>query len=803
MSKIIIYCGFLLSLAIPVSAWALDRPKLISESFFASDEDYRLYNDHDYKGHDLEYNYLWYKTLAGRGIEAESPSDNRWYEESCGYKRAYKTFQDIRQMDPQGDYLEKWIENQHKVFSACDERDKKDSPPIQPDFTSFPHRAKSDFDYQLASWKFYTKSYQEAYELYKKIATDKTSPLRSSATYMLLRCLSKLDQNFDAYNLVDQILADDTLKDIHSISENYRFIVMSKSGDVDNLPPELAEKHLRWLIHLTFGARENTNDVQQDIANFFDAREHLDRYFPESHGLDVDWWLNQNIDLKSPRMVAVKKLAPEIEFIDWMQSSWAYNAFDTDWLLALHMKDGPYWKENEHIVAHAWDRWQKNKSLDWLQIAISRVHPDSPLALGILKEIAPYFERPWEGETSDYKVWLQKVWVDSIRVHLGRKEYTQALDLIKNHKDFKYLTVEKYGSSSIHQYISGHVMSWLFYIGEYDEARKFLKTFMDYDPDKYRGWGALLAETWEEAVKSIYNKDNGHCYDCYSSADHGDLILMINFLPMEKLYELSQNPHIISGYKSDLTLAALTRAMLLRSRNIDKYAVAAAKSNPEIRKDILENVAGHDRIKYAHLMLLVPRLRPIPFTHILGNDEVFNAYQVDTMNHNDNNWWCRVQKSDLEDSLNRSVIITPDFGHYFGEGHQEEVKPYIEQQKTFLSHHPFRQLIDEEELSKLQDIPMAPEYLSKEIISDVEKKANLPRWLSWLRTDLSDQDAENLYLAVRSTRYGCQRNGSHNEYSHEAFKLLHENFEDSLWATATPYWFSCSHFRDGCPEKQN
>lgn len=214
-----------------------------------------------------------------------------------------------------------------------------------------------------------------------------------------------------------------------------------------------------------------------------------------------------------------------------------------------------------------------------------------------------------------------------------------------------------------------------------------------------------------------------------------------------------------------------------------------------MRKEILEGVSDHDSIKYTHLMLTTPRLRPIPFTlEYYGQEEDEIPFEIDVFNHNDNNWWCRVAEPDLEEDLYEAAIVQPNFGRFFKDNAEEEMKPYIEKQKAFLAVHPFRQLIDQKELDALARIPQAPEYLSNSVISKVNKSG----WLSWLTGKKDETDAADLHYAVRTTRYGCQNNGSHAAYSREAFKLLHKNFANTVWAEATPYWFGCSHFRNGC-----
>jgi len=47
---------------------------------------------------------------------------------------------------------------------------------------------------------------------------------------------------------------------------------------------------------------------------------------------------------------------------------------------------------------------------------------------------------------------------------------------------------------------------------------------------------------------------------------------------------------------------------------------------------------------------------------------------------------------------------------------------------------------------------------------------------------------EALYLAVRSTRYGCTDKET-GRLSKTAFELLHSRYPDSEWAKKTKFWF--------------
>jgi hypothetical protein len=59
---------------------------------------------------------------------------------------------------------------------------------------------------------------------------------------------------------------------------------------------------------------------------------------------------------------------------------------------------------------------------------------------------------------------------------------------------------------------------------------------------------------------------------------------------------------------------------------------------------------------------------------------------------------------------------------------------------------------------------------------------------------VKNKSAKALHYAVRTTRYGCERNGSHGDYSQKSFEILHNSYGDTVWAKATPYWFSDKHF---------
>jgi hypothetical protein len=87
------------------------------------------------------------------------------------------------------------------------------------------------------------------------------------------------------------------------------------------------------------------------------------------------------------------------------------------------------------------------------------------------------------------------------------------------------------------------------------------------------------------------------------------------------------------------------------------------------------------------------------------------------------------------------------------------------------------------EWARLSEIGAAPAYLTEEA-------------LVWAKAHRDDPRVpESLYLAVRSTRYGCApnvpegRNSVTSPLSREAFEFLHRHYPKNPWTLKTKYWF--------------
>ena len=82
----------------------------------------------------------------------------------------------------------------------------------------------------------------------------------------------------------------------------------------------------------------------------------------------------------------------------------------------------------------------------------------------------------------------------------------------------------------------------------------------------------------------------------------------------------------------------------------------------------------------------------------------------------------------------------------------------------------------EKELTALAAQPAAPNWLGKQVLDFAKSQPGDPRIL------------EALHLVVRARRLGCN-DASPENYSKQAFQLLHSRYPDSEWTKKTPYWF--------------
>lgn len=776
----------LLTSTIALAAGA-DRLPLMSERFHQSRADE---NASDHQGI-----RSWNKVLLDLSIPGFQPTEGGYFTE-CNYLNALTTLQKLKEDRVPPGYLALWAGNQARVFAACDGSPKTSPPPAAPEGPGLPKRARSDHLYQLGSWHFYRGEYEMALETYLQVEKIRSAPMRPTAAYMTIRSLTYLGQGEAAYDKISRVIADPSLKEVHGIASNYRFVIMSPTTyrEAPLITEELATRHLKWLLEvIRIDPAKVTADPARAKADYDDALSQLDVYFPirDRKTGTVDWWLKDGEE-DSHRMQAVRKLAGSIEMVDWMQAKWAYNAFNDDWLWALHANQDPYWDQNAHIVEHEVAQLKKSGNGAWLQLAIGRVHPSDPMASVLVRKAEPYLTRPWKSETLEYREWLGDLWANSIRISLGQGKIDQALALIVDRPEmgslFDNLTYEyRYYMRQQRESYDGTLekaLRWLTYTGQTESARTLLNEIQKVRGTRYfTEWRTLLAVTVEEALAAGLE---GEHYGTHG-ASNVFWREMLNTASSKFLDRLAADARLAQADRALISRTLLARAILLDARPADMNhaAVVAAKHNPSLRDDILAATSGHQKLRYVEFLLKHPRFRPAvmleygPDKHNSKAEDNIDA--IDTYNHNDNNWWCRFDQGAFSERAFRAMKISPNRSPVLSTESESDL--YVNHQLALIKDHPYQNLIDEDEIMALEAIPAAPEYLSSYLN---QRERETPAATT---EDDRNRRAASLHRAVRTTRYGCNRDGSHARYSQESFRLLHARYGDTPWAKATPYWF--------------
>jgi hypothetical protein len=171
----------------------------------------------------------------------------------------------------------------------------------------------------------------------------------------------------------------------------------------------------------------------------------------------------------------------------------------------------------------------------------------------------------------------------------------------------------------------------------------------------------------------------------------------------------------------------------------------------------------------------------------MGYSDPPSLTSIDTFEHSDNNWWCAWQPD--RHRVTASAIM---YGSFFrpdddwnamaAAGASSALGPLLRASWLW-------QAQDNGEQNALSEIASAPKMLAE-------------RAIAWRGRGNGVGQDEALALAIRATRYGCQRQGGHGEYSHAAWDLLHSRFPESDAARRTRWWFDCDHFSGGCSTRR-
>ena len=284
-----------------------------------------------------------------------------------------------------------------------------------------------------------------------------------------------------------------------------------------------------------------------------------------------------------------------------------------------------------------------------------------------------------------------------------------------------------------------------------------------------------------------------------------------DFLPADKLIALSRRDKLPVEYRRSLLSAAWVRLYLLgRWQDFLHLFPDIRSAFPELATD-LDNIdkAWTDTQRHhlvTRLLLRAPGLGP-RVSWERKRDARFGTptdlFSINSYNPSDGNWWCpldvRRTKMDLLGQFFNGAVRQAGWdgigfsqGSYTGVGWRGEPDSPDDASYGYLTGfaerllqwHPLFKDADLSELNQLSKIKSGPRQLTEEAVIWSQSAGVIGEIAG-----LDELLPETLYLAVRSTRYGCRLAGGHAEYSRAAWTALHKNFPDSEWTHKTKYWF--------------
>ncbi len=679
-------------------------------------------------------------------------------------------------------YVKHWLLAQEMVMHACssDGDDNVSLPPpldIEPAFVNL---QKMDRAYQEASIAFY-RNPERALPLFREVGSSR-SPHRAAARYNIANLLANARQPGKARQAAEDILADPSLRSVHSITR-------ALLGYIANQQDTAAG----WTGIIERNVAIIETPAEKIVASEALKREYAaalyDIDFAGVSAKDGDWWLDGKLPENPTISKALVDMSRKHPMVLWMMAGQSANQ---NYTLAPWSLVGAKWQER--MTSYV------GKTL---AVQPSGSGIEGP-ALSMLRALAALPD-----DATRAALWAEaKAAMRAAEASCGKDPATAAAGFLLAHAtrlsamagkfDEAYAELDAVPFKPARSYYNGTVYRTAqFLVGQGNavEARKFRDRFITpamlsafpettstQDKDVFSGLLTLISEdepTWQQAL--------------LGNSDPASQILL-NFLTTKSLWSYAASPDFSAADRALFARAAWTRDYALGRKLKQAQTDQLSALNPEIAAIAVKVAADYPAAGPERRRLLTilrsPRhntLVALPSDWGTASLKPDNFSDIDLYNHNDKNWWCPLETDRQLGALRAQVDGT--MGTSGLGGYQQEKLKYVldpalaasivQNRDKLLKQHPMVKAINWKEIAALAKMPSAPARLTRAAIA-------------WGEASKGDDGApEALALAVKATRYGCNWHGSHEAYSKPAQMLLRAKFKETSWAAATPYWFGC------------
>lgn len=720
----------------------------------------------------------WAERMAEFGISFAETSRRDWRRPECRYGPALQRLDErVAKMGPDHPYTREWAVNQSIVFHNCtgDAAD-VELPTLRGSYDGeVAALAAADIDYQRASALFYYGDWEAAIEAFDAIAASASS-YSTLSRFMAARSAMEAGRLADGSDRVNGILADPRLAGIHRISRALIDIAAYGSGDVDLLAMQARNmvRNLQLPDYAVFEdpeAEAALNQALTDLSWFL--RDNVRGKLPD------DWWLGDADLGDDAHAVATREAARESPLLSWLQTmaaSWHFYRYS--WLTtgSERLASNAY----RNVTDQTMQRWRRGEGIHWAVAAIARLIPSdagAPKMLRAFDDVAERIDacRPAPGDTLLYPI----MFYHAVRLKLTGEDIDGAIDL---------LAKRTHETNSFFRAAFEESLRWLIASGKIAEARRvdgLIREFRAWRPSGPRELQELLAADLDGFLALVER-------DRLSPGEAA----VLNLLPVAELARIAESPQLAIEDRQAIARVAWTRRFLLNGGKVEDSPTAILRRlDPELNPyfDLIDDTwtDGHRNNLTTLFLLTTPRMG----TRVNARDGAWQGYEgqpfaIDIYNHNDNNWWCRFDvdayRRDLASEFyDRPLRLAPRPYETAGPVAEADRQRFAAEREKLLASHAVLRLIDWNELERLSWIANGPSVLSARAIGWADD--------TWWWDRLLGRDRllpRALHLAVRATRYGCDRDGSQGAVSRRAFELLHKDYPDSEWTKQTPYWFN-------------
>ncbi len=683
------------------------------------------------------------RTFNPVGVTRESMRDERYvFYYNClsgAFENAVHTLQNrAAQFGAQSAVVKDWIAAQDQVFENCSADMGYPPKPKRAVIPAASHPEdpailRADRAYQIAAALFYAGDFDAAQKAFEGIAKDSSSPYQKIAPYLRARVLVRKGTLEGKDGEYDEVA-------LSQAEVQFRAII----ADKDSPDFHAAAERLLGFVRIRLHRQDRLSELEASLQSGAPSK-----YFDQDL-TDYLWLLDRPVLTKTVTIAPASegKLAQKGATVD--ESSRLAGADMTDWILTFSHSCGDCYD-------HSLQRWNETKSLPWLVATLSQADAKEsavPALLAAVSKIGP-----------DSPAYLTLIFH-----RLRLQEQSGNVDVARH--DLDQLLAQQGDSMPISARNEFLALRMKLAVN--------LAEFLQFAPRLSTDATGIAPIA---AGKSDYDPGTPEYAVTRPHFDSDASVVLTEKLPLRLLAEAAKSNTLAPALRSDIAVAAWTRAILLKNDAIAREMTpVVAELVPELKDDLAEYsktpdaAAGQSAAIFA--ILRNPGFRPF-VSASPGRGWFYHIGEVDskfcTIENFGDNWWCRFVPSQKDQPTNGgfyrlfSTLRAP----------LREIYPGgVVPAPAFLSAEDKNTVA--EELNALADLPSAPRWLGQFT-------------LAWAKAHPDDPRVpEALHNVVRSWRYGCTEPNEKDapNYSKDAFEILHTLYPDNDWTKKTPYWFN-------------